>query len=327
MKFRLTSAILASALVLVSCKDGTPDTSPAQSINLLAESQQWEFGTRAYAHTEKILSFGPRPVESAALASTRAYIIAELKKSGWTCVQQPFEMDTPKGKKTFTNVIARYAPNENPRVWSKPMKGVFAAHIDSKDIPNFLGADDAASCAGALLEIAEYLHKNHPEQAGKLELVFFDGEEALGDDIIYGRRNAPQDGLYGSHHYSARVARAAASKTAPYPTLPEFGILLDMVGHENLNIKIPADTPKKLRKSYDNARAELKAEDQFGHSKDEFLDDHVPMNLAGIPTIDIIGDFNENKWWHTADDNLSIISRNSLAISIRMALRIASDHL
>ena len=328
MTIRLATLLCASAVIFSSCKDAAPDTpAPTSSVDLLVSSQKWDFGSKAYSHTEKILSFGPRPVESAALASTRAYIIAELKKHGWTCIEQPFQTSTPLGKKTFTNVIARYAPDGTSRTWSKPVKGVLAAHIDSKLQTNFLGADDAASCAGAILEIAEYLHKHHPDQAAKMELVFFDGEEALKGGIEYLEQQGQQDGLYGSDHYSKRVASSASRQTAPYPKLPEFGILLDMIGHKDLKIAIPSDTPKKLKQSYEKARTRFELQDSFTYADRFILDDHVPMNLYGIPTIDLIGDFSSSDWWHTEKDNLDIISRNSLATSIQVALSIASDHL
>jgi aminopeptidase-like protein len=47
----------------------------------------------------------------------------------------------------------------------------------------------------------------------------------------------------------------------------------------------------------------------------------MPLNFAGIPTVDIIGDFTRSGWWHTAGDNLNIISPESLDISMRVALR------
>ena len=50
------------------------------------------------------------------------------------------------------------------------------------------------------------------------------------------------------------------------------------------------------------------------------MDDHIPLNLVGIPTIDIIGDFSRKGWWHTAGDNAAIISPGSLDISIRVVL-------
>jgi len=323
--------ILFTLLAITACKPSL-ETSETTTTSLIESNDEWEFGTRAYTHTAKILSFGPRPPESTALASTRAYIIAELAKHKWTSIKQPLTANTPKGKTNFENVIARYAPAGPSKAWSRPTTGVLAAHFDSKLLKDFLGADDAASAVGAILEIAEYLHKHHPKTAQNLELVFFDGEESIGPNLTYTAPEAidlpaNQEGLYGSHHYAKTVRKAANSNTLPYTSMPKFGIVLDMIGHKNLNIKIPVDTPEKLLESYKKSRKTLAAEKHFGISDTAILDDHYPMNIFGIPTIDIIGDFRSNKWWHTTDDNLDIISKPSLSLSMRMTLLIIEDQL
>ena len=53
-----------------------------------------EHGQVAYAHTERILSFGPRPPESQALKDVLGYVGAELKKAGWEVKAQSFERET-----------------------------------------------------------------------------------------------------------------------------------------------------------------------------------------------------------------------------------------
>lgn len=326
-------ATILCGLLLVACSHKPSlETDKKTDTSLLESELSWTFGNRAYQHTEKILSFGPRPAQSTALTSVRAYIRAELAKYGWTTLEQPFKKITPKGEMRFTNVIARYAPAGATKAWSTSPKGILSAHIDSKILKNFLGADDAASSAGAILEIAEYLHKFHPKAAQSIELTFFDGEEAVGDNIHYQLqrdRTLPvdQDGLYGSHYYAKNIARSAASRSVPYATLPKFGIVLDMIGHENLSIKIPVDTDKSLLESYKSARNTLGLQKNFDISPSPILDDHIPLIMHGIPTIDLIGDFGANKWWHTTDDNLDIISKDSLSKSIRITLLIIEDQL
>jgi hypothetical protein len=54
------------------------------------------------------------------------------------------------------------------------------------------------------------------------------------------------------------------------------------------------------------------------HPADLRIDDHVPLNDAGIPTINLIGDFSQFAWWHTESDNLRLISEESLAISLKV---------
>ena len=254
----------------------------------------------AYAHTRTILSYGPRPVESAGLKNTRAYITEQLQEHGWTVTPQPFtQRVAPLGKQLrFTNLIARFNSATEDQV-----DGLLGAHIDSKFYPGrrFLGADDAASAVGVILELARQLSKE-PEKASRMELVFFDGEEAFGQNI------SPSDGLYGSQHY-ARHWRTAARR-------PSFGIILDMVGHKNLKIRYPSDTPAFLEDALLDAASKAGNRDRFTKSLNPILDDHVALNNAGIPTIDVIGDFSQFAWWHTEADNLGLISRDSLEISL-----------
>jgi glutaminyl-peptide cyclotransferase len=267
-----------------------------------------DLGKAAYEQTAAILAKGPRSPGSEALTAVRAHVRKELEAAGWVVQGQAFERNTPEGNIKFENLRARF-PAGSGDPWSQPVQGLLCAHIDSKlykDV-HFLGADDAASACAAIVEIAKHLAKRKPAQAKALELVFFDGEEAFGRDIT------PTDGLYGSRHY-ANEWRARDDK-------PRFGILLDMIGHQNLSIRLPSDTPADLKERVFAAAKAEKAEQHFGMAMSPIIDDHVPLNFAGIPTVDIIGDFTRERWWHTPADNLKLISPESLDISIRVTLR------
>ena len=271
-------------------------------------------GQAAYNQTAAILAMGPRPPQSEGLKNARNHVKAELEKAGWVTQGQAFERNTPEGTLNFENLRARF-PAGAGDAWTHPVRAVLCAHLDSKQFKDrhFLGADDAASACAAIVEIAKFLAKKRPAQAKSLELVFFDGEEALGPDII------PTDGLYGSRHY-ANQWRARADK-------PRFGILLDMVGHENLSIRLSSDTPADLKERVLAAAKTEDAESHFGMAMGPITDDHVPLNSAGIPTVDIIGDFGNGGWWHTPADNQKIISAKSLDISIRVTLRMLDQWL
>lgn len=263
-------------------------------------------GEAAHAHTARIVAFGPRPPESEALARVLGYLSESLAPHGWITQQRSFASYTPNGQVGFTNLVARYAPDgEQPDTWTRPVKGLLCCHIDSKLYTDrvFVGADDAASAAGAILVLAEWL-AGDPERASQLEIVFFDGEEAFGEDMT------PRDGLYGSRRYAADWRRRDSK--------PEFGIVLDMIGHENLSIKLPSDSPKHLAALTLRIAEEKDAGSHFAMGAFPVMDDHVPLNNAGIPTIDLIGDFAASNWWHTPRDNMDLISAESLAISIRV---------
>lgn len=271
-------------------------------------------GKDAYNLTSSILAEGPRPPGSAGLDAVRKHVRGELEESGWATTGQSFERGTPIGKVRFENVRARFKSSDGDP-WQRRVQGLLCAHIESKFYKDrhFLGADDAASACAAIVVIAGHLARENPEIAEKLELVFFDGEEAFNENIT------PTDGLYGSRHY-ANQWRSRDDK-------PLFGILLDMIGHSNLSIRLPSDSPPHLREAVFAAAHAEGLESYFGMAPGPIIDDHVPLNFAGIPTVDIIGDFTRSNWWHTPADNLKIVSADSLDISIRVMLRLLEERL
>jgi hypothetical protein len=266
------------------------------------------YGQAALAQTAAILALGPRPAGSAGLQAVRERLSAQLAAMGWVSVGQGFERSTSKGMVKFENVRARF-PDGGSDPWQRPVAGLLCAHVDSKWFKHeaFLGADDAASACGAMLEIARVLATERPAQAKQMELVYFDGEEAFGANIT------AFDGLYGSRHY----ASAWPAETAK----PRFGVLLDMVGHKDLAIRLPSDTPESLREAVLAAAHKEGAGKFFGMAAGPIIDDHTPLNRAGIPTVDIIGDFSNRPWWHTTADGLQLLSPESLDVSIRVTLR------
>ncbi|MGB0775334.1 MAG: M20/M25/M40 family metallo-hydrolase [Akkermansiaceae bacterium] len=281
-------------------------------------------GRSARAHTEEILKFGPRHPESEGIAKSRAYIAAELNKHGWQTVEQTAVRDTPEGKVTFVNLIARYQkePLTMKAVESEPVRGILCAHLDSKKIPgipDFLGADDAASACALIIELAKTLAAENADLAGKLELAFFDGEEAFGSSISRPDRDPkPWDGLYGSRAYSVTLYNRKPK--------PEFGILLDMVGHKNLRVAVPSDSPPHLRDAMNAAAKKTGHEKNFGVAGAPIVDDHVHINRAGVPCIDLIGaNFAHSDWWHQEGDNIDLISAESLSISHDVTLAMLRD--
>lgn len=267
-------------------------------------------GQAALEHTKEILAIGPRPPGSKELGQVRELVKSKLTAAGWVVAEEPFERDTPIGKIKFVNLRARF-PSGAGDPWKQPIEGLLCAHIDSKYFKDqvFVGADDSASACGAIIEMGRILPKSRPGQAKKLELVFFDGEEAFVEFTTL-------DGLYGSRNY-AGTWRNRSDK-------PRFGILLDMIGHKNLRIALPSDSPVDLKNHLMAAAEEEKASEHFKMAPEPILDDHVPLNLVGIPTLDVIGDFQQFNWWHHRDggkDDLANLSATSLDISMRVTMR------
>jgi glutaminyl-peptide cyclotransferase len=327
LRFALAAGLVLSA---VSCKrpapagspadtvaptDGTGTPSPSQDTNKLPPSSSrapdrtapapvelWkEFsGERAFAEARQQTEFGPRPAGSVELEKTRGYIRTTLQGLGWDIEEQPFTDQTPRGPIRFVNVIARFSANHTRPAPSSTQQAIVCSHYDTKRFSTiqFLGANDGASSTGALLELARVLALD-PALAAKIELVFFDGEEAFA-------QFSESDGLYGSRFYARSLReknRAAQMK---------FGILWDMIGDKDLMITFPPDSPQPLTEQLFTAADAVGLRARFGYYNRSVWDDHVPLNQAHVPTVDII-DF-DYLYWHTADDTIDKLSPESLRV-------------
>jgi glutaminyl-peptide cyclotransferase len=278
--------ICSASLALVSCRRVESPRAP--------EAKIWqEFsGANALAHVQRLVDFGPRPPASDAIEKSRAYIDNQLRLAGWQVERQEFTDDTPRGKVRFVNLIAQFPGQKNAAPFF-----LLCSHYDTKTFDNirFVGANDGGSSTGLLLELARVLGQ-HPDLAAKIELVFFDGEEAY-------ESFSESDGLYGSRYFASRLAGKGAKQF-------RGGILFDMVGDRSLNITLPPDSPAQMTHDIFVSGDVLKLRSYFTYFDLEITDDHTPLNAIGIPTIDII-DF-DFPWWHTADDTIDKISAESL---------------
>src|SRR5437773_549341 len=185
-------------------------------------------GEKALAHVQRLVDFGPRPPGSEAIEKSRGYIENQLSLSGWQVTRQAFTDDTPRGKVRFVNLVARF-----PAHGSAALSFLLCSHYDTKtfDTIRFVGANDGGSSTGLLLELARVLGQ-HPNLAAKVELVFFDGEEAY-------ENFSQTDGLYGSRYFAKELGGTAAKQF-------RGGILFDMVGDRSLDITLPTDSPAEM---------------------------------------------------------------------------------
>jgi Zn-dependent M28 family amino/carboxypeptidase len=286
MKIRRRLGLAASLLLLAACHPGG-EARPVPDIWTLYS------GDRAFADVKTLVDLGPRPAASAPLEQARQYIITEVEKAGWKIEKQEFNDDTPRGSIKFCNLIATYGGDP------KTQQAIVCSHYDTKlfDAIRFVGASDGGSSTGALIELARTL-AHDPGLARRVELVFFDGEEAF-------VQFTDTDGLYGSRYFARTLRDSGRYKQF------KFGILWDMMGPKNLDITLSPDSPADLARGILAAADALTLRQDFTYFDRDIYDDHVPLlHFAEIPTIDLI-DFNYPPW-HTADDTLDKLGPESL---------------
>jgi Zn-dependent M28 family amino/carboxypeptidase len=184
------------------------------------------------------------------------------------------------------------------------------SHYDTKtfDDARFVGANDGGSSTGILLEMARVLAER-PDLAKRVELVFFDGEEAY---VAF----TETDGLYGSRYFAKQLT--AENKAKQF----RAGILLDMVGDKLLTITLPPDSPAELARGIFASAEALNVRKNFTYFDRDITDDHTPLNEIGIPTSDLI-DFDYPPW-HTPDDTIDKLSADSLRITGAVACHFLS---
>ena len=252
--------------------------------------------TQAWDHLRQILAIGPRPAGSPQLRQTRAYITRQMSTLGLTVQEQPFTATTPVGPIDMVNLIVRLPGKRTDRI-------LIGGHYDTKLFKDavFVGANDAGSSTAFLIELARVL-KDRPREF-TVELVWFDGEEALVDWY----HPSGTDNTYGSRYYvqAAREAGALASLKAM--------VLVDMIGDRELRIRRESQSTAWLTNLIWSAARRLNHGSVFVDQATEVADDHLPFLAAGIPAVDII-DLEYDPWWHTPGDTIERLSARSLQI-------------
>jgi peptidase M28-like protein len=265
----LTLVVLVATDNVPFVGDGEADgeAAPAASVNRFD-------GAAAFRLLRRQVEIGPRPA-----GSPESRRLARMLKR---IVPRGRYQKVPGG---LRNVIGTVRGRE-------PGYIVVGAHYDTKDIPDFVGANDGASGTAVVAQLARTLRR--PRHS--IRFVFFDGEEAP--------RGVPgsqfeREGLRGS-----KVA-------APVFSDARAMILLDFVGDKELAIKRESYSDARLWRRLRTAARRVGAGSVFpAEAQGGVLDDHIPFLRHGVRSIDLI-DFDFPCWHRTCDD-LSAVSERSV---------------
>lgn len=256
---------------------------------------------RALEFVTAQVAFGPRVPGTEGHVAAGQWLDSILRARADTVIVQAFEHRTVEGRTLrLRNFFAQFRPADPTRV-------LFLSHWDTRPVSDQAndpeerklpvpGANDGASGTAVLLALAE-LFDTVPPPIG-VDLLLVDGED-------YGDFGAERDVFLGSRHFAGH---------RPAETRPLYGVLLDMVGDRELDLYIEGYSqqyaPEIVRRVWDVA-------DRIGYGnvfhrsvRHTVKDDHVPLNEAKIPTINII-DF-DYPYWHTPDDTPDKVSGESL---------------
>jgi glutaminyl-peptide cyclotransferase len=259
-------------------------------------------GTAALQLTHRATAFGERPSGSEAMLRQRNWIVSELKATGADVSLDSFTGQTPAGTAPMANIIAKFSGTSGKAV-------VVTGHYDTKHIPmvHFLGANDAGSSTGFLIELARAVSTmKHPDD---FYIVFFDGEEAVATW-------SDTDSLYGSRHLAAQWASDG--------TLARIKALInvDMIGDKDLDISDDENSSQALREMMWDIADKLGDTKYFRHEPGGIEDDHLPFVKAGVNALDIIdldygprsAEAPNGAYWHTAEDTMDKLSAHSFQV-------------
>ena len=231
----------------------------------------------AGAFLKRPVALGPRPAGSAKSRELAATLRRSIRGGRFQAV--------PGGLRNVVGTI----PGRDPR-----RRVILGAHYDTKDIPGFVGANDAASGTAVVRELARTIRPRQLRPT--LIVVFFDGEESP--------RGTP-DGQFERYGLRGSKVAANALRTA------EAAIILDFVGDKELSIPREQFSNRRL---WTRLRAASRRSGFTRHfparEQGAILDDHVPFIRRGVPAIDLI-DF-DFACWHRRCDDLTAVSPRSL---------------
>lgn len=207
--------------------------------------------------------------------------------------REEFSRPSPLGPDTLrlTNLIASIRPGVRPRL-------LLGAHWDSRpwadadpdpamrNLP-VPGANDGASGVAVLLVLARMLQE-HPPDIG-VDLAFFDMEDM-------GRAGHPEEYCQGSGFMASH-----------WPgTPPDWVVVLDMVGSEAAQFGREAYSVQQAPDLVDllfRIAGEKGYREWNPESEYAVVDDHLPFQAIGVPSVVVIG-FNDPVWHTRADDPL-----------------------
>jgi Zn-dependent M28 family amino/carboxypeptidase len=171
------------------------------------------------------------------------------------------------------------------------------------------GANDGGSGVAVLLEMARLMGEKRPDVG--VDLLFVDAEDS-GNSSSWD--NNEDTWCLGTQYWANNMPYTDENR-------PKYGILLDMVGGQDAVFYreyISEKMAPRLNDKIWQMAALSGYENRFvSKVRGGVTDDHIFINKAGIPCIDVIECSNEetgtfNPTWHTINDDLRHIDRTTL---------------
>ena len=310
MKKLLKHICFLAILMVALCGCGGTTKSASDSATMATNISVPAFNAdSAYKYVAQQVAMGYRVPGTDVHKNTAQWLANEMRRHGANVIVQEAMVEAYNGDRLpMYNIIAQFAP-ENPN------RILLAAHWDSRPYadhdPNpdnhrspIDGANDGASGVGVLLEIARHIGAVPPSIG--VDIILFDVEDYGAPEWMQG--DYSDTWALGSQYWASHPHKPGYRA--------RYGILLDMVGASGLCFYREYFSQYYASHIIDKV---WRCAEQLGYSSvfvdamgGAITDDHLYMNRAGIPSIDIIQmtDNSETGFfaqWHTVDDTLQHI--------------------
>lgn len=310
----LSAVIMCTTLMLnAACKStntsGTSDDESATHVAAAPAVSVPEFSEdSAFIYLKKQVDFGPRVPNSNAHKLTGDWLAEQLKRHGAEVHEQHADLRAFDGSVLKArNIFGRF----NPQIQDNRL--LLLAHYDTrpwadqdidpaKHSSPIDGANDGASGVAVILEAARAIAGLNPGYG--IDILFCDAED-------YGTDNNEESWAMGARYFADNMQSNGWT--------PARAILLDMVGGKNAKFPYEYFSHQAAPQLDRRFRAAASAAGFAAYFPDSMggavTDDHLELLKHGVPAIDII-EYNShsgfNPTWHTSQDNLANISKETL---------------
>jgi hypothetical protein len=300
-------ALLVATGCFVMSKPPTGATDPGRDkeSDFAADRNAGFDAKRAMGYLEAICKIGPRISGTDGMKKQQELIEKHFKDLGAKVEYQKFTARQVSRRQPteMANIVVSWHPERERRV-------ILCSHYDTRPIADqekdqrnwhkpFLSANDGGSGVALLMELGRHV-KDMKTNVG-VDFVLFDGEEYIFD---------PDHDHYffGSEQFAAEYKKGKAK------TKYIAAILLDMIAGKGATFPGEKNSLRKAGRLVEDVwdiAGELKVGAFVKETGPDVGDDHIALNDAGIPAIDII-DFSY-PYWHKLSDTPENCSGESMA--------------
>ncbi len=262
-------------------------------------------GKRAIGYLKDICAIGPRISGSKGMQKQQELLKKQFEQHGAKVEMQRFSAKqvSREGAETpMANMIVTWHPDRERRI-------ILCSHYDTRPIADeepsrkdwtkpFVSANDGASGSAWMMELAHHI-KGLPLNVG-VDFVLFDGEEFIFE-------KSRDKYFIGSDYFASEYTKEKPKHKYI------AGVLLDLFAGKNAQYPIEQNSAYQaggVLESIWKTAADLKVAAFQDRRGPDILDDHIALNKAGIPTVDII-DF-DYRHWHRLSDTPEQCSSKSM---------------